>query len=139
MFYKTDLENYIEGAQTLDDCIAAFERMCQHRSSVVDDFLFAESGNYNFSGKNEFYLSLVRQYKDNVFSDRDTQTRLDLVFPEQKIGFRNRKLFKISISSDQKGGSFRGFFHALRDNALLAYLKENNVPLLRYEIEEEEV
>ena len=139
MFFKTDIENYIQGAETVDDMIGAFERMCSHRNSVVDDFLYIESGNFDFSGENEFYLSLVRQYKDNVFSDNFTQTRLDIIFPEQQISFKNRRKLKLYFTSDQCSGSFRKFFARVRESSLLEYIKSNHLTVRRYEISEDEL
>ena len=139
MFFKTDLERYTQGASTIDEFIAAFEKMCRHRNSVVDDFVFAESGNFEYSGKKEYYFSLVRQYKDNVFSDVDTQTRLDLIFPAQDITFKNRRKLKMLLTSEKTHGSFRLFFSKLRESAVLHHIQAAGMQMIRFEITEEEV
>lgn len=139
MFYKIYLEKDLKKGQSIDEMIDIFENMCKHRTSVVDDFLLIESGNFNFDGKTEFYLSLVRQYRENVFADNFTMMRLNIVFPEQNINIKNRRKLKIHFYSDQCSGSFSKFFERLRKSALLKYLKENDIKILRYEIEEEEL
>ena len=138
MFFKRDLEEYTQNANNIDELIEAFEKMCSKRGYVVDDFVFFESGNFDFSGKNEFYFSLVRQYRDNVLVDEYVQTRLEIIFPEQKFGFRQRKLLNCYFSSDQLGDSFSKFFAKLHSCELLKYIKDNSLEYLRFEIYEEE-
>ena len=139
MFFKSDLENYTKGCSDIDGFIAAFEKMCSHRNSVVDDFIYLDSGNYDYSKNTEFYFSLVRQYKDNVFSDTETQTRLDIIFDEQEMNFKNRRKLKTFISSDQFHGSFSKCISKIRESSTLKYIKDNKLQIRRVEISEHEV
>lgn len=139
MFFKTDLENYTKGCSDIDSFIDAFEKMCSHRNSVIDDFIFLDSGNYDYSGKNEYYFSLVRQYRDNVFSEAETQTRLDIIFEEQPISLKNRRTLKKFISSDQYHGSFSRCIAKIRSSSTLANIKQNKLKIKRVEISEHEV
>ena len=136
MFFKTDLENYTQGAVTLDDYIDAFEKMCSHRNSVVDDFIYLESGNHDYAGTPEFYVSLVRQYRDNVFSDDETQTRLDIIYAPQQINIKNRRKLKTFVSSDQNHGSFSRCLAKVRASALVEYINAQQLPIQRVEITE---
>ncbi len=139
MFYRKTLEDNLIGVQSVEGLIDAFEQMCAERSGLFDDMLFFESGNFKYSGKEEYYLSLARQYKDSVFSEDFTVLRLDIIYPAQKISFKNRRLFKRRFTSDKCGGSYSRFFALLRESPLLAHIKESGMQYLRYEISEEEV
>ena len=105
---------------------------------MFDDLVFLESGNFDFSGKKEFYVSLARQYKDSAFTDGFSIIRLDIIYPEIKLSFKNKRSLKKYISSDQTGGSYSLFFKKVRESALLRYIKEQNLQYDRYEILQEE-
>ena len=113
--------------------------MCRERSGLFDDMLLFESGNFSDAGKKEFYFTLARQYKDSAFLDDFTVLRLDIIFPEQPISLKTRRIFKNKLSSDRCGGSFSRFFAKVTDSALVKYIHENNLQYLRYEIHEEDL
>ncbi|MBQ6380064.1 MAG: hypothetical protein IJJ41_00485 [Clostridia bacterium] len=138
MFYEKTLSDNLIGASGIDDLIDAFEMMCRERSGLFDDLVFLESGNFDFSGKKEFYVSLARQYKDSAFTDGFSIIRLDIIYPEIKLSFKNKRSLKKYISSDQTGGSYSLFFKKVRESALLRYIKEQNLQYDRYEILQEE-
>ncbi len=139
MFYRYYLEEYLEGVETVDEMINAFEKMCLHRNCVVDDFVFAQSDNFEDNGTTHFCVSLVRQYRNNVFSENFTQTCLDIFFEVQPMRFANRRILKTKLSSLRMGGSFSMFFCALRESKLLAYIHENNLQVLHFEITESDL
>ena len=139
MFFRKTLEDNLIGVSDIDGMIDAFESMCRERSGLFDDLLYLESGNYSYSGKSEYYISLVRQYKDSAFLDDYTALRLDIIYPEIKINFKNRKILKNHFSADHYGGSYTKFFEKVRDSKLIAYVKENRLAYIRYEISEEEI
>ena len=139
MFYRKMLEDNLIHASTPEACIDAFEIMCRDRSGLFDDMLLFESGNFDYAGEKEFYVSLVRQYKDSAFNDDFTVLRLDLIYPKQKIGFKNKRILKRHFTSDQCGGSFTKFFDKIRNSPVLTYIHENDLQFLRYEITEEEL
>ena len=139
MFYRKTLEDNLIHASTPEACIDAFEIMCRERSGLFDDMLLFESGNFDYAGEKEFYVSLVRQYKDSAFNDDFTVLRLDLIYPKQNIGFKNKRILKRHFTSDQCGGSFTKFFDKIRNSSVLTYIHENDLQFLRYEITEEEL
>ncbi|MBR0414847.1 MAG: hypothetical protein IJI67_07240 [Clostridia bacterium] len=138
MFFEKTLSDNLIGATSIDDLIAAFEVMCRERAGLFDDLVFLESGNFNFSGKEEFYISLARQYKDSAFADEFSIIRLDIIYPPIKMSFKTKRILKKYISSDQTGGSYTRFFEKVNKSPLLAYIKENNLQYSRYEILQEE-
>lgn len=138
MFYRKALEEELEGVTNLEGMIDAFENMCAQRSGLFDDMLLIESGNFDYSGETEFYVSLARRYKDSAFAEEFTVLQLDIIYPPVKIGFKNRRILKRHYTSDQTGGSFSRFFQKVRSSPLIAYINENRMQYLRYEITEEE-
>ena len=71
--YRT-LRDSVKEGMTLDELIAAFEKMCELDVGEPDDLLF-ETGTFNFTGKNLFYFTLVRQFQ---FLDDDEFVQLHL-------------------------------------------------------------
>lgn len=139
MFFRKTLEDNLIGKPSLEACIDAFEIMCRERGGLFDDMLLFESGNFKDAGHKEFYFSLARQYKDSAFSEDFTVLRLDIIYPEQPVSFKNRRILKRKLTSDQCGGSFSKFFKKVHESPLITYLHEQDLQYLRYEIIEEEV
>ena len=139
MFYRKTLEDNLIHTDTIEDFVSAFEIMCRERTGLFDDMLLFESGNFSDAGKKEFYFTLARQYNDSAFSDATTLLRLDIIYPEQPISFKTRRILKNKFSSDQCRGSFSRFFEKVLDSSLITYIHENNLQYLRYEIHEEEI
>lgn len=75
--YQT-LRDSVKEGMTLDQLIDAFAAMCRLPVGDPDDLLF-ETGTYNFTGKKQFYFSLVRQFQYKS-GDEYIQLRLDVCY-----------------------------------------------------------
>ena len=122
---KTDLlaqlKRITKDAETVNDYIAGFERFCnQVESGDGEELCFLETGNYDFSGENEFYFSLVRQYKANANDDEYMQVRMDIIFDPIKPNRQSQ------IWSDEFD-TYEDFFKEINSSKILKYINDNHL------------
>ncbi len=97
------LKSRITSETPLSCIIDVFEEMC--RIPVEQDWILFESGIYDFTGKPQFYFSLVRQlpHTDEEDDDEYYQIRVDVLYdPSQK----NKKFREATWNMDIEGNIF---------------------------------
>ena len=114
------LQDVTDNAETLNDYINGFEDFCKVESGDSEEVCFLETGNYDFSGENEFYFSLVRQYKANPNDDEYIQVHMDIVFEPITIKSQSQ------IWSDEFDNN-NEFFDAVKSSNLLKHINDNNI------------
>ena len=76
----TYLKNKITNDTPLSDIVDVFEEMCQ--IPLDKDWLLFETGTYTFSGKPQFYFSLVRQFPhEDEENDEYYQIHVNVLYP----------------------------------------------------------
>lgn len=124
--YRT-LNAAIHDGMTLEKMIDAFADMCKISVGDPDDLLF-ETGNYNFTGEQLFYFSLVRQFQ---FLDPDeyVQLRLDVTYaPSRKTAFCHSLKWSSLTAGD--------FFEMVKNSRSFRALKD--LPILQVSVRVEE-
>ncbi|MGN0492344.1 MAG: hypothetical protein ACI4F7_01750 [Acutalibacteraceae bacterium] len=87
-----ELKNSITKGMSLTEIIDCFEKMC--KTPIEDDAVLFETGTFNFTGKELFYFSLVRQFSNG--NDEYYQIHVDIQYNPTK---QNKKFHK-SVWSD---------------------------------------
>lgn len=115
------LKYITKDAKTVNDYINGFEDFCnQVDSGDEEELCFLETGNYDFSGENEFYFSLVRQYKANPNDDEYIQVHMDIIFEPIKA------VSSSQIWSDEFD-NYEDFFKEINASKILKYINDNNL------------
>lgn len=116
-----NLKYITKDAETVNDYINGFEDFCnQVDSGDEEELCFLETGNYDFSGENEFYFSLVRQYKANPNGDEYIQVHMDIIFEPIKA------VSSSQIWSDEFD-NYEDFFKEINASEILKYINDNNL------------
>ena len=134
MSLENTLKTNLEGKNTLDGYISAFEKMCEEPSCGVDETLLFETGNYSFSGEKEFYFSLVRQY-EIAGREEFVQVHLDVIYP--KVSFLKLKS-ETFWSDEDPNNDYAVFFKKVKESKTYLYLTINGISPIRVEVREEE-
>jgi MerR family mercuric resistance operon transcriptional regulator len=114
------LKYITKDAKTINDYVNGFEVFCQVESGDSEEVCFLEAGNYDFSGEDEFYFSLVRQYKANPNDDEYVQVHMDIIFDPIKANNQSQ------IWSDEFD-NYAEFFNAVKSSEVLQYINDNNL------------
>lgn len=96
------LKNKITNETSLSSIVDAFEGMCQ--IPIDEDMILFETGTYNFTGKSQFYFSLVRQFPhEDEENDEYYQIHVDVSYvPTHK----NDKFHEATWNIDVEGNIF---------------------------------
>lgn len=121
------LKDVTVNAETLKDYINGFEEFCNIESGDSEEVCFLETGNYDFSGENNFYFSLVRQYKANPNDDEYIQIHMDVIFNPITIDNQSQ------IWSDEFD-NIKKFFNAVKSSEILKHICNNNLKPKRIDI-----
>ncbi|MEM5768998.1 MAG: hypothetical protein AAGU32_12030, partial [Bacillota bacterium] len=107
---------------TIESAVSCFESMCSIKIESKEDDLLYETGTFNFTGKNMFYFSLVRQFRGEDQEDEYMQLHLDILYDPTK----ETKRFSNVEWSD---GDFSNFFKLVKSSKAYIYLVENKIPI----------
>ncbi len=128
---KIDMSEQLKAAtasaETLNEYVNGFEELCRVECGDSEEVCFLETGNYDFSGEDEFYFSLIRQYKANPSADEYIQVHMDIVFDPIKV------ISQSQIWSDEFDNN-EEFFNAVKSSELLNYINDNNLNPKRIDI-----
>ena len=128
---KIDMSEQLKAAtasaETLNEYVNGFEELCRVECGDSEEVCFLETGNYDFSGEDEFYFSLIRQYKANPSADEYIQVHMDIVFDPIKV------ISQSQIWSDEFDNN-EEFFNAVKSSELLNYINDNHLTPKRIDI-----
>ena len=116
------LRDSVKDGMDLDAMIDAFASMC--RLPVGEDDLLFETGTYKFTGKKQFYFSLVRQFRYKG-GDEFIQLRLEVCYAPSPATAR---ICDTEWSSLTEGD----FFGMVRSSK--AYRKVRELPIAQVEV-----
>ena len=121
------LRDSVKDGMTLDELIDAFAAMVKLPVGASDDLLF-ETGTYNFTGKKQFYFSLVRQFRYKS-ADEFVQLHLDVRYtPSPATEQMNLTSFSHSLDPD--------FIPYVKSTAAYHAVKETPIVQVEVYIEE---
>ncbi len=126
------LKSITKNAKTVNDYINGFEEFCKKVDCGDEEELcLLETGDFGFSGEDEFYFSLVRQYKGSPDDDEYIQVHMDIIF--EPI---NEELSSL-IWSDEFDNT-EDFFKSVDMSDELKFINDNNIKLKRIDLYTEE-
>lgn len=109
------LKKSVKPGMSLGEIVDAFEKMC--RIPMEDDMILHETGTFNFTGKELFYFSLVRQFPNE--DEEFCQLHVNVLYTPNE---ENKKFFGSVWNIDIDGDIFEyikeseAFKYASRDN-----------------------
>lgn len=126
------LKRVTKEAETVNEYVTGFENFCkQVDSGDAEELCFLETGNFDFSGENEFYFSLVRQYKANPNDDEYIQVHMDIIFEPIKPDF------SVQVWSDEFD-DYEDFFKSIHSTDILKFINDNHMKPKRSDFYAEE-
>ena len=111
------LKNRITNESSLSSIVDTFEEMCQ--IPYEEDLLLFETGTYDFTGEQQFYFSLVRQFPhEDEENDEYYQLHVDVIYPPSQ---KNEKFRKATWNMDIEGS----IFDFIRESEVFRTIKDD--------------
>ncbi len=111
------LKNKITNDSSLSSIVDTFEEMCH--IPLEEDLLLFETGTYDFTGEQQFYFSLVRQFPhEDEDNDEYYQLHVDVLYPPSQ---KNEKFRKATWNMDIEGS----IFDFIRESEVFRTIKDD--------------